>query len=375
MNTFQSEIHKLLGLGGEDQSHISGAPAGLPIFEQGQNADSGSQIAVQGHAHTSETTMSGINNITLPQIKFKSLLIYPAIFLTAFIFFYVVLNISSLWAQVEGFFSKPQSQEILGADSEAYYKWIGNYFYAVGDKALLEPTNDIDKDGLSNHDEFVMRTNPILADSDSDGFTDGIEVINSFNPWGEGAMTSSQRTLAEKLDVILINNRVSGNIAENQGTVGGAATSNYDLDRPGRLSIPKLKLQVLLIWSKTTDDFDHDLTQGVIHYPGTALPGENGIVYVSGHSSDYIWKKDPMANIFTKLNYLTAGDDVFIDVYGKDGKVYNFRYKVSTSHVYKANDQQQFFENTDTSKLNLSTCWPIGTSKDRLVVTAEATGL
>lgn len=281
-----------------------------------------------------------------------------------------------MWAQVEGVFSKPQAQQILGADSAEYYKWIGNYFYAVGDAKLLEPANDIDKDGLSNYDEFIIKTNPILADSDSDGFSDGIEVINSTNLWGDGSMTKAQKTLAEKLDMIVINNRISGNVAQNHtGIVAGDTTSNYDLDRAGRLSIPKLNLQVPLIWSKDPSDFDKDLTMGVIHYPGTALPGQTGVVYVSGHSSDYIWKKDPMSNIFAKLNFLSAGDDVFIDVYGKDGKVYNFRYQVTGSNVYKADDQAQFFDNSNTSKLNLSTCWPIGTSKDRLVVTAVPTGL
>jgi LPXTG-site transpeptidase (sortase) family protein len=371
MADYQSEIHKLLKLGGSDESHINGAPHGLPIANPDHGHEHEPKVEHNGHS-TAAAVMESVHNIDTSRINFKSLIIYPVIFLMAFIFFYIVLNFSAIWTQVGGWFDKTQDEQILGQELDEYYKWIGNYFYAVGDKKLLEPTGDIDKDGLTNHDEYIVKSNPIVADSDSDGFSDGIEVINSMNLWGSGNMPKNQKALAEKLDMILINNRISGNVAQNQqGSVAGDFTSNYDLERAGRLSIPRLNLQVPLIWSKDPENFDHDLTLGVIHYPGTAMPGQNGIIYVSGHSSDYIWKKNPMANVFTKLNYLKPGDEVFVDVYGKDGKVYNYRYKVTTSKVYTADDQAQFIDNSNTSKLNLSTCWPIGTSKDRLVVTAE----
>jgi LPXTG-site transpeptidase (sortase) family protein len=256
-----------------------------------------------------------------------------------------------------------------------YYTWINNYYYAVGDSKLLDPNNDIDKDGLSNLDEFTMRTNPIVADSDGDGFTDGTEVMNSMNPWGSGAFTASQKELASTLDAGLINNRISYDASTVVGgAVSGASTTNYDLNRAGRISIPRLNLQVPLLWPKDPTEFDADLTQGVIHYPGTALPGQRGIIYVSGHSSDYIWKHDPMAQIFTKLNYLKPGDDIYLDVYGVDGKVQNFRYQVTGSKTYKPDDQAQFIDNSGNI-LNLSTCWPIGTSTNRLVVTAVQVGL
>ncbi len=355
MSEYESEIHKLLKIGGpQEEPHIQhGHDHSHEAIAHQPAADSHPELA-----HESKTS------------SFWNVLLYPLIFVGAFGFFYLVLNYSAIWSQVEGFFDKPQAEEVLQEDTQAYYKWISNYFYAVGDNKLLEPANDIDKDGLSNRDEFVMRTNPIIADSDTDGFSDGVEVINNYNPWGRGMLTDKQRKLAEELDLILVNNRIGYNASQNQtGSVSGASTSNLDLETSGKLSIPKLNLQVPLIWSKDVSSFDADLTKGVIHYPGTALPGENGIMYVSGHSSDYIWKRNPFHRVFAKLNYLTPGDDVFVDVYGKDGKIYNFRYQVQSTKTYKADDQIQFID-TSGSKLNLSTCWPIGTQKDRLVVTA-----
>jgi LPXTG-site transpeptidase (sortase) family protein len=310
-------------------------------------------------------------------LKVKNLLIYPAIFIAAFGFFYLILNFSSMWAQVQGFFvsSKPQAEVQLGTQSTAYNAWIKGYYFSVVDEKLLDPNNDIDKDGLSNMDEFILQTNPTMADSDSDSYPDGLEVITNHNPWGAGIMSEAQSKLAATLDLSLINNRISYNTFESDhGFVSGANISNYDLNKPGVLSIPKLNLQVPLIWSKDPADFDNDLSHGVIHYPGTALPGEQGIMYVSGHSSDYIWKKDPFAQIFTRLNYLKPGDDIFIEVYGADGKTYNYRYQVTAQHTYKPDDQAQFIDYSGKT-LNLSTCWPIGTQKDRLVISAKQVSL
>ena len=307
---------------------------------------------------------------------YSGLLMYPLIFGASFTFFYTAMNFPSLAAQASGFFNtKSQEQQIVGQDLAAYTAWINGYFYAVSNKDLLAANNDIDKDGLTNYDEFVMRTNPTLSDSDSDGTSDGVEVLNSTNPWGSGKMTSSQDKLRDKLNLIMISDRISYNVSTNKGkTASTLESDNFDLTRPGQLSIPKLNLQVDLIWSKDPSEFDNDLEHGVIHYPGTALPGEQGTMYVSGHSSDYIWKHNPFAHVFTKLNYLAPGDDIFVNVYGKDGKLYNFRYRVKSTTTYKPDDQTQFIDNS-AAILNLSTCWPIGTQKDRLVVTSELVGL
>jgi LPXTG-site transpeptidase (sortase) family protein len=377
---YVSEIHKLLKLGDSHPVIFGGAPEGLPVMADDEH---GVHHSHQTHpqqplreAVMENPLLNGLQTIGQTAHKAKSLVIYPVIFIFAFAFFYLILNFSSLLGQAKGFFIKPQNEQILGDELGAYYTWIGGYYYAVNDLTLVDPNNDIDKDGLSNMDEFVMRTNPTLVDSDGDGFSDGVEIINSHNPWGSGKFTSEQKELAEKIDQILINNRISFNVSQNQGQglVAGAASKNYDLNTAGRLSIPKLNLTVPLVWSKDPADFEKDLVSGVIHYPGTALPGEQGTIYVSGHSSDYLWKQSPFRDVFARLNFLSLGDDIFIDVYGIDGKVYNYRYQVSGSNVHSPDDQTQFIDNS-TNKLNLSTCWPIGTQADRLVVSAVQVGL
>lgn len=48
----------------------------------------------------------------------------------------------------------------------------------------LAPEGDADGDGLTNAEEALYGTNPNNADSDADGFSDSVEVINLYNPAG-----------------------------------------------------------------------------------------------------------------------------------------------------------------------------------------------
>lgn len=46
---------------------------------------------------------------------------------------------------------------------------------------------DTDKDGISDQDEInIWGTDPLDKDSDGDGFADGLEIINGYNPAGSG---------------------------------------------------------------------------------------------------------------------------------------------------------------------------------------------
>ncbi|OGE81207.1 MAG: hypothetical protein A2720_01565 [Candidatus Doudnabacteria bacterium RIFCSPHIGHO2_01_FULL_46_24] len=365
---YPSEIHRLLNIG--ENLTVGGkaaekAPEGLPRPVEQEAVEEQPELL-----HVSIKTDRSL----LANLLRSSFVFYPIIFIAAFLFFYSALNFPALVSQVQGWFAPPEDEQILGEDLSEYYAWMGGYYFAVGNRQALEPTEDIDRDGLSNLDEFLVRTNPIVADSDNDGMTDGVEVLNGTNFWGEGAVTDKQSKLAAALDLIKISNRLSFNVATNfmpatAPNVLGSTKISYDVNKEGRLSVPKLNLQVPIVWTKDPKDFEVDLTKGVVHYPGTAMPGEQGTVYISGHSSDYPWKKHPYKQVFARLNALEPGDDVFVDIYGIDGKLYNYRYQVVSENIYRPDDQTQFVDNS-AAKLNLSTCWPIGTAKDRLVVTA-----
>jgi len=364
---YESEIYKLLKLGGDHVilPSVNGAPEGLPVLA---NQEPEPAIPVET-IDEYPVVMPKDFVLEQPRNKFKGLIVYPFVFLIAFVFFYVVLNFGAVAAQVQGVFTKPQDEQILGSQMQAYYNWIQGYFYAVNDRQMLDPNNDINKNGLTNYEKFILHLNPLVDDTAGIGVSDGIKVLNNMNLWGQGSMTEEQKKLLAQLNLIDISTRISFYTSQTHGKVAGASTNNFDLTKPGLLSIPKLNVTAPLIFPNDPSEFDTDLTQGVIHYPGTALPGEQGVVYVSGHSSDYFWKNHPYKQIFAKLNYLKPGDDIFVEMYGLDGKTFQFRYQVVATNTYKPDDQLQFIDDS-TKKLNLSTCWPIGTQKDRLVVSA-----
>jgi LPXTG-site transpeptidase (sortase) family protein len=142
---------------------------------------------------------------------------------------------------------------------------------------------------------------------------------------------------------------------------------NIDTSKPARLEIPSLNVSVPLIWTKYTKNFDKDLRKGVVHFPGTALPGDIGTSYISGHSSNYSFVKSDYNYVFAKLDQLKELSSFKITVYLKSGKTATLHYVVQKSKIFKPDDQEQFI-NTAESVVALSTCWPPGTTADRLVV-------
>lgn len=57
-----------------------------------------------------------------------------------------------------------------------------------GSELVLAP--DSDQDGLSDQDEEVFGTDPLLADTDGDGYQDAAEIRQGYNPLGEGKIDS-----------------------------------------------------------------------------------------------------------------------------------------------------------------------------------------
>ncbi len=145
-----------------------------------------------------------------------------------------------------------------------------------------------------------------------------------------------------------------------------------DQSKPGLLEIPANGISVPLIWTQNVSDFDADLKKGIVHYPGTVMPGEMGTSYISGHSSGYAWDRSPYKQIFAALGGVADGTSFSITATRKNGQQIKFHYIVERRGEFAANDQAQFV-NTADSVVALSTCWPVGTTDRRLVLFAKLT--
>lgn len=130
------------------------------------------------------------------------------------------------------------------------------------------------------------------------------------------------------------------------------------------VKIPVLNIDAPITWrvNNVPAEVSLGLESGLIHINGTALPGEKGNIYVTGHSSNYIWAKGEYNSIFATLDQLIVGDLIYVKFSGE-----TYVYKVTGQRVVVPTDLSVFGQ-SDQSKLTLVTCWPIGTSLKRLVV-------
>ena len=115
-------------------------------------------------------------------------------------------------------------------------------------------------------------------------------------------------------------------------------------------------------------DIQATLLKGIVHYPGTASPGETGNVFFTGHSSNYVWIKSAYNDVFALLQELVVGDKVTVYWQGK-----KFIYQVYDIKVVAPTDTWvlQQSGNEYPSIMTLMTCTPVGTSLKRLIIRSK----
>lgn len=139
------------------------------------------------------------------------------------------------------------------------------------------------------------------------------------------------------------------------------------IERPDytpEIEIPKIAVKAPLLVDIEPEQIVEQLKFGVAHYLQTALPGEIGNSVVVGHSSDFPWSDGNYKNIFALLDKLAVGDDIIVS-YKKQKLV----YKVRETKVVSPTDLS-VLARTDEPILTLLTCYPVGSTRSRLIVTA-----
>lgn len=119
----------------------------------------------------------------------------------------------------------------------------------------------------------------------------------------------------------------------------------------GTIEIPKLGLRAELQQGITLRNID----RGPSHWPGTAMPGQNGNVVVMGHR---VTRTRPFRNI----DQLVPGDEVFFEVDGV-----RHRYEV-TGHQVVTPKQTEIVHQTAEPTGTLFACHPPGSARYRYVV-------
>ncbi len=145
-----------------------------------------------------------------------------------------------------------------------------------------------------------------------------------------------------------------------------------------RISIPSLNVNAPIVeptlgvealqakdWGTLEDQIRSTLLQGVVHYPGTAEPGQTGNAFLTGHSSNVFWELSDYNTVFALLPQLEMGEDILINYKQKE-----YHYTVTAKREVTPDDVS-ILKQGNEKILTLVTCTPVGTTLKRLVVTAE----
>jgi LPXTG-site transpeptidase (sortase) family protein len=137
------------------------------------------------------------------------------------------------------------------------------------------------------------------------------------------------------------------------------------IDEPAHIIIDKIKVDSPIQWNIPVDATVDALNHGVAHLDGSANLGEIGNLFLTGHSSDYYWKKNPYAAIFSLLPKLAIGDTFMIRENGSE-----YIYRVNETKIVNPN-QVEVAAPTTNSIATLMTCYPIGSTRQRFIVRAD----
>lgn len=108
------------------------------------------------------------------------------------------------------------------------------------------------------------------------------------------------------------------------------------------------------------------LKTGVAHASGTGNPGEGHHIYLFAHSTNTFTNVSRYNALFYLLYKLESGDEVNIFYGGVRHKYY-----VKETKVVDPSEVSYLTRTTDFETLTLQTCWPPGTTLQRMLVFAD----
>lgn len=134
--------------------------------------------------------------------------------------------------------------------------------------------------------------------------------------------------------------------------------------------IPKIQANARIIANVNPYDsraYQVALTKGVAHAKDSALPGQNGNIFLFSHSSVNFYEANRYNSVFYLLTKLEKGDEIIL-YYHKN----KFEYSVTDKKIVEPADVSYLAKGTLGDTVTLMTCWPPGTTFRRLVVLAKS---
>lgn len=182
--------------------------------------------------------------------------------------------------------------------------------------------------------------------------------ITSFQIWANVQKLNNQILVSPvtgNQQVLGVSVKNTGNFSAIISNLSRTTKPNYDWFQ---ISIPRLKME-----DSTVFVDNNDLTKGLSQLPGSALPGEKGNLFISGHSALYRFIPGQPAP-FANLPDMKKGDEVVINASGTE-----FVYKVAEIKVVDPSDMSVVLPLDKQGRyISLMTCVPPGLNYKRLIV-------
>lgn len=147
-----------------------------------------------------------------------------------------------------------------------------------------------------------------------------------------------------------------------------SSDNRYDYyEEEDSLEIPKIEVSAPLIFTETAEqkEIGKSLNIGVVHFLGSALPGQAGQTIILGHSAPPGWPKIKYDGIFTHLNELVEGDEIYVFFNNR-----KYEYLVIRKVFLEKGEEVSKDLTNNKNMLVLISCWPPGKDIRRIAVEA-----
>ena len=149
-----------------------------------------------------------------------------------------------------------------------------------------------------------------------------------------------------------------------RATVTNDSTGNW-------IRIPALDIAVPLVLSPSLADNDvlDTLELGAALYPNGVEPGHLGNAFISAHSTGEPWK-GKYRFAFLRINELELGQVMHLDYNGT-----RYTYRVVDKEIITPTPDYQVESGRPKPTVTLMACWPLWSTKQRVLLTAELTNI
>lgn len=113
-------------------------------------------------------------------------------------------------------------------------------------------------------------------------------------------------------------------------------------------------------------DYLAALDTGIAHASTSFFPDEDGTVYLFSHSTNYDWFVRDLNAVFYLLKNLETDDLIVLFYKGRQ-----YTYRLTDKKIVSPSDVSYLVPQSGAKRLILQTCWPPGSTSERLLIFAD----